>query len=75
MIVTHTHTPDTEGSFVVERVADLASAAINHITNVAKSKPTDKGTQQTSTHTLAHNSLITTTAHKIFTFDNYILLV
>ena len=37
------HSPtDTEGSFVVERVVDMARAAIRHVNNVAGTNP-DKG--------------------------------
>lgn len=33
---------DTEGSFIVERVLDIATAAIRHITNVVQSSDADE---------------------------------
>lgn len=33
---------DTEGSFIVERVLDIATAAIRHVTNVVQSSGADE---------------------------------
>ena len=47
------HILDTEGSFIVERVVDIAEAAIKHMTHIIQSSDVDE-TGQHSLHFLSN---------------------